>query len=94
MDIIPAAIKNFLDAIFLPPITFLNMINEYLSSISLIAGKGINLNQYLGFFSYLPGSLQSVINSLLASILFIALLQLVVVIMRMYYAIKEAVKWW
>jgi hypothetical protein len=94
MDILPVAIKNFFDAIFSPPITFLNIVYEYLSHVSMIAGKGINLNNYFGFFSYLPASFQGVINSIIASIMLLAILQLIKAIMRMYGQIKGWVIWW
>lgn len=93
-DLIPAAIRNFIDSIFAPPISFLQMCLDYLNSIALIAGHGINLNNYFGVFAYLPTAFQSVINSLLASIIFLAILQLVKAILRMYFTVKSGVKWW
>lgn len=93
-DLIPANVKNFIDSIFAPPLTFLNMASEYLGHVGLIAGKGINLNHYLSFFSYLPGPLQAVVNSLLASILLLAILQLVKSIVKQFFTVKSAVKWW
>lgn len=94
MGILPDPIKNFIDAIFKPAITFLDMVLDYLGSISLIAGKGINLSQYLSFFSYLPGSMQLVVQSIISAVMFLAILQLIKYIMRMYYSVKDAVKWW
>lgn len=91
---LPPALKNFIDSIFAPPLEFLKLAISYLNQTSLVAGHGINLNNYLGFFGYLPASMQSVINSLLASITLLAILQLVKVIIRMYYAIKDGAQWW
>lgn len=91
---LPAAIKNFIDSIFKPPLTFLQLGIEYLSNASVVSGKGINLNHYFSFFSYLPQSWQAVVNSLLASIVLLAILQLVKAIIRMYYAVKDGSKWW
>lgn len=93
-DLIPAAFKNFIDSIFNAPTSFLQMGVDYLSHVSLIAGSGINLNNYFSFFSYLPGSVQAVVNSLLAAIVFLAVIQMVKSIVRMYLTVKEAVKWW
>lgn len=94
MNMLPAPIKNFIDALFNPALTFLDMVLEYLGSISLIAGKGINLSQYLSFFSYLPDSMQAVIQSIISAVMFLAILQLIKYIMKMYYAVKDAVQWW
>jgi hypothetical protein len=91
---LPGPIKNFIDSIFAPPLEFLTLAQSYLDRTSLIAGHGINLNNYFGFFGYLPSSLQAVVNSLLASVVLLAILQLVKAIMRMYYAFKDGAVWW
>jgi large-conductance mechanosensitive channel len=93
-DLIPGPVKNFFDSIFNPPISFLQMGVDYLSNVALIAGKGISLNNYFSFFSYLPSTMQAVVNSILAAIIFLAVLQLVKSILRMYFTAKDAVKWW
>jgi hypothetical protein len=91
---LPAALRNFIDSIFSPPLTFLQLARSYLNNTSLVAGHGISLNNYFGMFGYLPSSMQTVINSLLASIVLLAILQLVKMIMRMYFAFKDGAKWW
>jgi hypothetical protein len=93
-DLIPIMVRNFFDSIFNPPTSFLQMGVDYLSKVSLIAGKGINLNNYFGFFSYLPGPIQGVLNSLISAIIFLAVLQLIKSILKMYFTLKNAVKWW
>jgi hypothetical protein len=93
-DLIPVTVRNFFDSIFNPPISFLQMGVDYLNQVSLIAGKGINLNNYFGFFSYLPGSMQAVVNSLLAAIIFLAIIQIVKSIYRVYLAVKDGLQWW
>jgi hypothetical protein len=93
-DILPKALRDFVDTIFNPPIEILNNAVTYLDRISMIAGKGINLNNYLSFMNYLPASFQMVVNSLLASVIFLAILQIVRAIVSLYFSIKEGVKWW
>jgi large-conductance mechanosensitive channel len=93
-DLIPGPVRNLFDSIFNPPITFLQMGLDYLNNVALIAGKGISLNNYFSFFSYLPSSMQSVLNSLIAAIIFLAVLQLIKSIMKMYFTAKDALKWW
>ena len=92
--LLPAPVRNFFDSIFAPPIRFLQMALEYLNHASLVAGHGISLDNYFGFFNYLPGSWVAVVNSILASIVLLAILQLVRAIMRMYFTVKDGVKWW
>ncbi|WP_227877186.1 hypothetical protein [Paenibacillus macerans] len=67
---------------------------EYLGRVGTVAGRGINLNHYFGFFSYLPASMQAVVNSLIASILLLAVLQLVKSFVRLYFAVKDGAQWW
>jgi hypothetical protein len=93
-DLIPVEVKNFFDSIFNPPTSFLQMGVDYFQSVTLLAGKGISLNNYFGFFSYLPGSMQAVVNSLVAAIIFLAVIQLVKAIVRMYFTVKEAIFNW
>jgi hypothetical protein len=94
MDILPAPIKNMIDAIFNPPIAFLNMVYGFLNKIAMVAGTGINLNNYFGFFSYLPAPMVQVLNSIIASIMLLAILQLIKYIMRVYGQVKGWVQWW
>jgi hypothetical protein len=93
-EIIPITVRNFFDSIFNPPIEFLQMGVDSLTNVSMITGKGINLNNYLGFYSYFPASIQSVLNSLISAIIFLAVLQLVKAIFRMYFLAKDGAKWW
>lgn len=94
MNFIPQPVKNLIDSLFNPPLEFLNMIIDYLSNVSMIAGKGINLNNYLSFMGYLPTSFQQVLSSLLASVVFIAILKNIKYIMRLYFTVKDAIFRW
>lgn len=87
-------IKNFLDQIFAPPISFLDLARERLVNASQITARGINVQGYLSVFGDLPGVWQTVISSLLISSVVLIALILFRAIMRMYYATKEGVKWW
>ncbi|MBE3553576.1 MAG: hypothetical protein IMW85_00890 [Thermicanus sp.] len=93
-DILPQPLKDFVDTIFNPPKAFLQQAVNYLNDISLIAGRGINLSNYLGFIAYLPPAWQSVINSFFSAVIFLAILWIIKVIMANYYSIKQAIKWW
>lgn len=87
-------IKTFLNEIFAPPISFLEMARERLSAISGITGRGLNVKQYLSVFGDLPGSWQMVISSLLSVTVLLISLIIFRSVMRIYYATKEGVKWW
>lgn len=93
-DILPVAIRNFIDAIFSPPLTFLQLTQDMLSRAGTVAGRGINLNNYFSFFAYLPSEWQSVVQSALASSVLLAILFLVRALWDMYLKVKASSKWW
>lgn len=87
-------IKAFLDQIFAPPISFLDMARERLAAVSGITGRGLNVRQYLSVFGDLPAPWQMVISSLLTVTVLLISLIIFRSVMRIYYATKEGVKWW
>lgn len=93
-DILPVPIRNFIDSIFLPLTQFLEIMRDLLTSASLTAGKGINLNNYFSFFAYLPAEWQNVVKSALTSIVLLATLWLVRSVWDMYLRVKESGKLW
>lgn len=93
-DLIPVRVKNFIDAIFEPPRAFLQMIVDTLNDISLVAAKGINLNNYFSFFAYLPQSFQQVIQAAIASVIFLTLIFVAKSAWNVYLNVKGSIKWW
>lgn len=94
MNILPQSIKNFIDSIFAAPKSFLTLMWDMLNNTSNTIGHGINLNNYFGFFSYLPTEWQSVVQSALAAIVLLAILFLVRSAWDMYIKVKGSVQWW
>lgn len=90
-DLLPGPIKNAIDSMFAPLDQFLQLIIDHLDTASLVTGHGINLNNYLGFFAYLPSSWQSVLQSLLASVGFLAVLFLVRAAWNLYLKAKGSI---
>lgn len=93
MDIFQT-IKSFLDKIFQPPITFLDLAIEKIRGIQLVTAQGLNIGQYFSIFGDLPTAWQLVITSILISTVMLGTLLTFRSIMRIYYAVKEGVKWW
>ncbi|SEO80247.1 hypothetical protein SAMN04488134_11352 [Amphibacillus marinus] len=87
-------IRQFIDSIFQPPISFLDLAIERLQSVRLVMAQGINLGQYFSVFGDLPSEWQMVITSALASTVLLGTLLTFRSTMRLYYAIKEGVHWW
>lgn len=80
---------------FLGPIqTILTNARDHLNNISLVAGRGLNLDYYLGPISMLGPGWSMLIGSIISS----SFLILVVLMARkgygLYLALKEGVKWW
>jgi hypothetical protein len=93
-DILPVSIRNFVDAIFSPPLTFLELCRDMLANAGTVVGRGISLGNYFGFFGYLPSEWQGVVQSALGSVALLAVLFLVRALWDMYLKVKVSSKWW
>lgn len=93
MDV-KSLIHSFIDKIFNPPITFLDMAIEKLRATQLVTAQGINIGQYFAIFGDLPTAWQLVISSILISTVLLGSLLIFRSIMRLYFTIKEGVQWW
>lgn len=87
-------IKSFIDKIFQPPITFLNLAIEKIRDVQMVTSQGLNIGQYFSIFGDLPTAWQLVVSSILISTVMLGVLLIFRSIMRIYYATKEGVKWW
>lgn len=87
-------IVSFINKIFKPPIDTLNLAIERLRDVQLISSQGINIGKYFAVLGDLPPAWQAVVSSLLASVVLLGSLLIFRSVMRMYYSIKEGVKWW
>lgn len=87
-------IINFIKKIFDPPIEVLDLAIERIKNIQMISSQGINIGKYFSVFGDLPPAWQVVVSSLLASVVLLGTLLIFRSVMRMYYAVKEGVKWW
>ncbi|WP_017187390.1 hypothetical protein [Alkalibacillus haloalkaliphilus] len=88
------AIRDFIDTIFEPPLTFLDLAIENLQSVSIITAQGIDLSNYTMVFRDMPSEWQMVVQSLLMAMVMIGTLLLFRLVLRTYYAVKDGVKWW
>lgn len=87
-------IRNWVDDIFCPVITFLDLARAKLAAVSLMMGQGLNIGKYFSIFGDLPLSWQLVVSSLLLMVATLGGLLIFRSAMRIYYSIKEGVKWW
>lgn len=67
---------------------------ERLGNISLVTAQGLDIGQYLSIFGDMPGIWQVVIGSILGASALLGSLLIYRSIMRLYYGMKEGVKWW
>lgn len=87
-------IREFLDSIFGPVISFLDLGIEKLRAVRLVTAQGLNVGKYLSVFGDMPAAWQLVISSLLISTVLLGSLLLYRSVMRLYYSAKEGIKWW
>lgn len=91
---IKTVIHGFLDKIFQPPITFLNLAREKLQIANSVVAQGLDIGKYFSIFGDLPTPWQLVVSSILLSTVFLGSLLIFRSVMRMYFSVKEGVKWW
>jgi hypothetical protein len=87
-------IHSFLDNIFGPPISFLDMGIEKLQSVNLVTAQGLDVGKYLSVFGDMPAAWQMVISSILISSVLLGSLLIFRSVARLYYSAKEGIKWW
>jgi len=87
-------IRGFIDSIFNPVITFIDLAIEKLGDVGQITAQGLNVGQYLAVFGDMPQAWQMVISSALISSAFLGGLLIFRSVARIYYSVKEGVKWW
>ncbi|GIN62759.1 hypothetical protein J27TS8_27520 [Robertmurraya siralis] len=87
-------IMEFVDKIFNPIFSFLDLGIEKLREIQLVASQGLNIGQYLSVFGDMPTAWQLVISSILLSTVLLGSLLIYRSVVRLYYSAKEGVKWW
>lgn len=87
-------IRNFINTVFEPPIAFLDLAIEKIQGIRLVTAQGINIGQYFNVFGDLPTAWQLVVTSILASSVLLGTLLIFRSLMRLYFSVKEGVKWW
>lgn len=88
------AIKSFVDKVFAVPISFIDLAIDKMTGNSGIVAQGLDVSSYLSIFGDLPREWQMVLTSIMASMVLFISLFLVIVLMRMYSAIKQKVQWW
>lgn len=87
-------IHSFIDSIFNPIVSFLDLGIQKLQGLNMVASQGLDVGQYLSVFGDMPSVWQKVIVSILASVTLLGGLIIFRSIMRMYFSIKDGVKWW
>ncbi|TRM08789.1 hypothetical protein FH966_14760 [Lentibacillus cibarius] len=87
-------IKSFIDKVFQPPISFLELAIEKLQGVNMVTAQGLDLSSYFAVFGDMPTAWQLVVSSILASTVLLGSLLIFRSVMRLYYAVKGGVKWW
>jgi hypothetical protein len=91
---IKGVIHGFIDKVFKPPMTFLDMAVEQLRNVQLVTAQGLDIGKYFAVFGDLPTAWQLVVSSILLSTVMLGSLLIFRSVMRTYYSVKEGVKWW
>lgn len=87
-------IRDLVDSITGSAIQMLQDAFDRISSITLVAARGLNLDYFLGPVSMLGTPWVNLITSIVASIILIATVFVVRAIYNLYLRFKEGVRWW
>ena len=82
------------DTIFGPVLSMLGTALSYLSNVSMVAARGLNLNNFLGPLAGVGPGWATLIKSFLGSVVLVAVVLVVVTSYNLYLKVKEGVQWW
>lgn len=85
---------HFVESLFSPILQFLDLMIGKLNGIAAVSAKGIRLDNYFGVFGVLGPSWARVINSLLASLIFLFILYMIQKYSGVLLWFKSLIKWW
>lgn len=93
MDVF-TAIKTFVDKVFRVPIAFLDLAREKLQGAGVITRQGLDFSSYMSVFRDLPFAWQLALSNFLIVVVLLSALIMFRALMRLYYTVKDGVKWW
>lgn len=73
---------------------FLDLAIQKIQAAKMVTAQGLNIGQYFAVFGDLPTAWQLVVSSILLSTVLLGTLLMFRSVMRIYYGVKEGVKWW
>lgn len=86
--------SNFVSNIFDPVVQFLDKCIQQLNQIGTVAARGVNLDNYFGFFRILGPEWPGVISTLITSFIFLVVLYVLQKNSRVLLWFKDLIKWW
>lgn len=86
--------REIIDAIIGPAKELLEKIVEWLSSITILASRGLDIEKYLGFFNYMGDNWILLIKNISLAAIFVLTIRISVSVWSLYLKLKKSVKWW
>lgn len=87
-------LHDIADTVFGPVISVLTFAYNYLSSISLLASRGLNLDYFLSPFASLGTAWVILIKSFISAFVLVSVVTGIKAIYGAYLQLKQGVKWW
>ncbi|MDQ7094990.1 hypothetical protein REC12_15445 [Desulfosporosinus sp. PR] len=82
------------DTVFGPVIQVLTFAYNYLSNISMVASRGLNLDYFLGPFANMGSAWITLIKSFIGAFVLVSVVVGIKAIYSAYLQLKQGVKWW
>lgn len=87
-------IKNFIDTIFAPILTWLNMISLQIRNLSVPVSHPLDFNKYFGQFAFLGPKWMLVITTLCGLAFVYFIIFFIMNARGLYQKFKDSIQWW
>lgn len=86
--------RNFIDSLFSPILQMLSWINENISHLGTVVARGYNLNTWLGWVTVLGPGFSLLVQSMIASLVFLSVLYMIRTQSKILIWFKELIGRW
>lgn len=87
-------LQEIADMAFGPLVSLLSNVVAWLSSVSLVAARGIDVARYMGYIAWLGPAWLAVVRDALLAVVLVTCVMVARTAWSVYLQAKQGVKWW